>query len=264
MFWAISASLTMVVAVADIAVNASSGGPLAAYDGSSSVLVWATGFGNLVVIAGLLLIGHRWSGRPLGELIPLRRFNPILLLVLLPLGLGISVVLSEADNLLQLFLPSPQWLREMMADLAGHGVASFFALVIVAPLSEEAFFRGFVINGYLKRYGVTKAIVLQALMFAVFHLNPYQMLGAFGIGLVLGVLRWRTGSLWPCIWFHALANGIVFLCLALQLEIPGYSVYVEGGFQPWWFDLVGLICAAVGLTSLLAVLRSSTSDSSPV
>jgi uncharacterized protein len=143
----------------------------------------------------------------------------------------------------------------MYVALSGQGLASCFLLVVVAPVTEELFFRGFVMTGFLKRYRPWTAIVLSSLLFSVFHLIPYQYFGAFVLGLVMAWLRWRTGSLWPCLLLHAAANGTVFVVGGLiDIQIPGFNDSSTPSFQPLWFDLTGVAMAAVGLTALAHVV----------
>lgn len=88
--------------------------------------------------------------------------------------------------------------------------ASFATVCVVAPLLEEMLFRGLILRGFLIHYTPAQAILLQALLFAVFHFNWVQALVAFSLGLVAGWLYWRTRSLIPAIAAHALFNGAAF------------------------------------------------------
>ena len=84
--------------------------------------------------------------------------------------------------------------------------ADFLAAVVVAPLIEEAVYRGFILGGLLRRYSAPTAILVSAVLFALAHLNPYQFVTAFSGGLLLGWIYVRTRSLWPCVILHALTN----------------------------------------------------------
>ena len=54
-------------------------------------------------------------------------------------------------------------------------------------------------------------IVLSALFFALVHGNPVQMPHAFLIGLLLGWMYWRTGSIIPSIAFHWVNNSVAYV-----------------------------------------------------
>ncbi len=109
---------------------------------------------------------------------------------------------------------------EIPSDIAFPGagaVLTFQALVLVTPLTEELFFRGFVLPGLAARLGVGRAIVASAVIFSVFHLDLGVLAPVFVAGLLLGWLYHRTGSLWPGVLVHGGQNA---LALAVQL----YSV----------------------------------------
>jgi membrane protease YdiL (CAAX protease family) len=211
-----------------------------------SAMIWFTAIANTIAFAVLLLIGRAWARRPWGEILPFTRVWHPALLALVPFAFGTGVLLSEVDNATTALLPPPEFLLRMMRELSSSGAASAFTLVVVAPFTEEAFFRGFAMNGFLKRYTPRRAIVASALLFAVFHLNPYQMIGAFALGLVAGWLRFATGSLWPCVALHALNNGLGFAAMHLPFIIPGVNAFDTGDFQPLWLDALGAVLFAAG------------------
>jgi membrane protease YdiL (CAAX protease family) len=96
--------------------------------------------------------------------------------------------------------------------------ATLIAAVIVAPICEEVFFRGFVFTGLCRGMPVGWAIVLSALLFATTHADPGSFVVLFVIGLALAFLRWRTHSIWPGIALHALNNGAAALLIVLIMN----------------------------------------------
>ncbi len=98
---------------------------------------------------------------------------------------------------------------EELAASNGFGVLLIFALMVVigAPIAEELAFRGLLWSGLAKR-GVPPwlTVVVSAAAFAAMHLEPKRFLLLFTIGVVLGIVRWRTGSLGACIIAHAVNN----------------------------------------------------------
>jgi uncharacterized protein len=220
----------------------------------------AIGFINVFALGGVVGVGVLVLRGSVAEFLPFRRFNPWLIPPLILTMAGVSVLLSEVDNLIRTVLPAPAWLVEVMAQafLGGHSLlASVFLLVIIAPLTEELMFRGLVLNAILKRYSAPVAVLFSALLFALIHMNPWQFPAALACGIILGWLFLRTRSLWPCILGHAIMNCGPNLSGILPLEIPGYNT--EFGevivFQPWWFDLAGASALVIGLVLLWAVLR---------
>jgi membrane protease YdiL (CAAX protease family) len=95
--------------------------------------------------------------------------------------------------------------------------ATLLISVLVAPLCEEIFFRGFVFAGFLRALSVGWATLLSALIFAVAHADPGSFVVLFFIGVALAFLRWHTASLWPSIILHTLNNGIGALLIVLVM-----------------------------------------------
>ena len=88
----------------------------------------------------------------------------------------------------------------------------YYAVGLLAPVSEELVFRGAILRallGWTKRHWV--AIALSALLFALIHANPAQMPHAFLIGLLLGWMYYRTGSIVPGIVYHWVNNSIAYV-----------------------------------------------------
>lgn len=94
-------------------------------------------------------------------------------------------------------------------------------LVLIAglvPIAEELFFRGLLYPLLRYQWGADAAIVVSALIFAVAHFIPLLIPALFFVGLFLGLLREKSGSLLPCILFHAMQNGIVLLSINAELS----------------------------------------------
>jgi uncharacterized protein len=108
-------------------------------------------------------------------------------------------------------------------------------VVIAAPLGEEAFFRGFLQPALKDRTGMPRAIVVTALIFAAFHGDKVGFLALFQLGVLFGLLRWKSQSLWPAIGAHA-ANNLIsstlfFLSDASEAELPrwiGVGMWIMG------------------------------------
>lgn len=93
------------------------------------------------------------------------------------------------------------------------------AAIAVAPaVCEEILFRGVVLPSFLRSLGAAGAILASAVLFGLIHLDAtsasaltaYRVPFALAVGVGLGVLRVRTGSLWPPLIAHATLNTITF------------------------------------------------------
>ena len=93
--------------------------------------------------------------------------------------------------------------------------------VIFAPLIEEAFFRGFLFQGFRAHYGWVKGAIISAVIFGAVHLDPVAFIPAVVLGFVLAYIYHRTNSIWPGVILHFLINGFGFLSYYILTQIPG-------------------------------------------
>jgi membrane protease YdiL (CAAX protease family) len=98
------------------------------------------------------------------------------------------------------------------------------ALVLVAPVAEEIFFRGLVYNAWEREYGAMRAVWGSALLFAVIHGSLFALVPIFGLGIALALLYRATRSLPATIVLHASFNAITvtlaLLARAGILDLP--------------------------------------------
>lgn len=214
-----------------------------------------------VIAIGLTLMwGFRRTRASFEEVFPLAPLRPALIVPMILTVIGCAILLSEADNALQSFLPMPARYADIFSRIAGGRSSvwgSLAALVVVAPLTEEFLFRGLILRGFLSRYSARKAILVSGLLFGAFHLNPWQFLGATVVGVLFGWWFAQTRSLVPGIVGHALFNGVPWaLGRVARLEIPGFTAPYGGvEFQPLWFDLGGLLLTGLGLVLVRRMFR---------
>ena len=211
---------------------------------------------NVTTFGAVVIVGSAWSRVSARQLFYLRGFPPGQVLPMLVMMLGLIVVVSELDNILQRFLPIPDWFIEMLSELGlgeGFALGTFIVLVVVAPLTEEPIFRGIMLHGFVRNYGTKWSVFGTAFLFGAIHMNPWQFLGAFILGLFFAWWTLRTKSILPALLGHALNNGmVVFTADVLNVEIQGFNTLEEGvhANQPWWFTLTGVVLLLVGASIL--------------
>ncbi len=164
---------------------------------------------------------------------------PILLLVPLIVLLD-GIAMAWLEKLLPMSASELATLESMM----GGGIGSWVLVCAIAPLVEEMFFRGILLRGMLKRYTPADAMVYSAFIFGVAHLNIYQFVIAFVVGLMAASLYLRTRSLWPGIVLHAGINTMVTVLTA-------YHVDAETSYPLWAWGLA----AGCGLAGTVVLRR---------
>jgi membrane protease YdiL (CAAX protease family) len=201
------------------------------------------------------------SDRPWREALGLRfleaREIPPLLLVLI----GSVTVFSEIYVVIQRFVPVPAEFEAMLRDLLeltnpADSLATVVIAILVAPILEEALFRGVILNGLARRYGPQSASFWTAVFFAVFHLyNPWQVLPTFFLGLVLAWLVLTTRSLLSSIVVHTMFNAASLTMVQLSLERP------PGGHPVPYVVVVvvlGMLAGSMALLTGMAWLEKQT------
>jgi membrane protease YdiL (CAAX protease family) len=103
----------------------------------------------------------------------------------------------------------PDGLKDYPAGWPGLALALVLGAV-VAPITEEIFFRGFLFRGLRKYYPFWFSSGLSALAFAAVHLVPGAIVTIGAMGFLLAWLRERSGSIWPSIAMHMINNVIYF------------------------------------------------------
>ncbi|MBI3886030.1 MAG: CPBP family intramembrane metalloprotease [Opitutae bacterium] len=213
---------------------------------------WALVVINTTAAALVLRVQLRRSHATWGQLATWGANWVSLLPFVVLLVLGEGILLSEFDNRVSVILPRPDWVVEFslrLVDLARHPIGAPFALVVMAAVTEEFLFRGLILRGLLARFTPRRAIVVSAALFALMHMNPWQMPGAFLGGVVLGWVYFRTRSLALCICGHGFHNALSLFVPSLPFVIDGFNRPLAPGqilFQPWWLDLLGLVLVGGG------------------
>ncbi len=224
--------------------------PLALYDYYNDTETLYNPFKKVVLgvgsLAFILYYGYRHTGHPLRLVFPVRRFNYLVIPLLFLFFMGAHPLLNRVNEWVEKVLPPPLWFWEMFGRIFDNdfGMAgAFLKVVIVAPVAEELIFRGVIMHGLMRNYKPAKAVFYSGLLFALFHLNPWQFPATFVLGLILGWLMIRTRNILLCMAGHAINNLLVLL-----------SVTYLGQVEP--FPAGNLGKGAILLISLALVLLS--------
>ena len=196
---------------------------------------------NLLVLLFVSLFGIRKSGNRLVPIVGELRSSSILIFPVLIIMVLCNIVLL--DPLINL-IPGAEWFSEMIEQSLQRDWPTFISVVLIAPIFEEFILRGIVLEGFLKNYDPKKAIIQSSLIFGVLHFNPWQFVGAFLMGLLLGWVYYRTRSLIPCIFIHLLNNLISFLGF---MYLDEDMVTIEKMFPATWHFVAAILLAGVGL-----------------
>lgn len=79
-------------------------------------------------------------------------------------------------------------------------------ICVIGPMGEELLFRGYVLKGLRDKYGTALAFCVSLLLFSLWHLNIVSIFNAFTLGIILGLLYIKTGSVFSCMITHVFYN----------------------------------------------------------
>ena len=125
------------------------------------------------------------------------------------------------------------------------GIAGILHSCIIVPIVEEIGFRGIFLAGLLKsRCRPWLAILITAIVFALFHMSLVKIISTFGFGIIIGWLYWRTGSIIPGIIIHIVNNSLCIVFAFIDLSIESLAIWCvilvvclsSLAYGVWWFE----------------------------
>lgn len=187
---------------------------------SDGGLLAAQGLFELSLLFVAIGVASEWSFRPLGPALGrlgLRRAVPkdfgLALLTLLVYYIGAALFASLV-------------LQPEQEDIGGElgvgdpnlliAISAVLVIAVVAPVTEELFFRGFVFAGLRSRWPLWPSALGVGLIFGLVHAPTglTAVVPLAGLGVALCWLYDRTGSLWPCVFAHVINNGLALLVVS--------------------------------------------------
>ena len=179
--------------------------------------------------------------------IPLPVFGGVLVMFF-----GFEIIKSELNNILTNLLPIP----DGFFNSAFQKSNNVFLIIIFTSLfpgfSEEVFFRGVIARRFFRSYSPVRAILLSAALFGIFHINPWQTVNAFYLGIFLGWIYLHYRSIWLCMFVHAYHNVLAYY---MSLPYVAADSYSQTWRHPLWFDALGILLFGFGLFAVIILSR---------
>ena len=129
-------------------------------------------------------------------------------------------LIQLSDAILRTF-EHQETFTERIYQTAQSPILLYIAIVGIAPLFEELLFRGFLFHGLQSSHlGSFGAITISAIGWATLHIqyDPLVISQIFLFGLLFGLARWRTHSLWIPLSMHCLNNFLSLLLIGMKLR----------------------------------------------
>lgn len=235
-------------AVVPAIVRATSADAEASQSGAD-IIQWCYAFLAPVFYILAVIVGGRADGTDVVAALGIRR-RPALWQVGLTIALAILCIFA--------FLPLATWIQQLFALMGynpalpypdytsnwGNMLLGLAALSVMPALGEEVLCRGLAF-GALRQKGTQFGILMSALLFALLHGSPIQLIHQFLIGAIMALLVHLTRTVWTSVIFHFCNNAAVILYEFVKKQ-AGWTYTL-----PWWGFL---IMFAVGVPSVVALL----------
>lgn len=186
----------------------------------------------LIIIASILIRGK-------GFKLPFRLGLPKGVLVKVTLLSMLAMVpLMYLVNIMTELLDLPDIMKDQFEAMSLSPWA-IWVIALIAPVAEELCFRYGICESMLESRLKDKVkpnqwawitIGVSAIVFAVIHMNPAQMLGAFAFGLFFGWLYMQTRSIWPVMLCHIFNN---MLAVVIMRVFPSDTKLMDFTPEPW-------------------------------
>ncbi len=177
----------------------------------------------------ILIYGFNKTKAPLFDVFPVKFFNPLIVVPIITFLWAAHNLLEIPGAFLDKYIPAPDWFWEMFNKIFEGDFGWWGALMkvaIVAPIVEELIFRGLIFNGLRRNYTAFTAVFMSALLFALFHLNPWQFPATFVLGLLLGWIMLRTNNILLAILGHSINNFLVLVSMTYWQEIRSNAFFL--------------------------------------
>ncbi|MDZ4667509.1 MAG: CPBP family intramembrane glutamic endopeptidase [bacterium] len=126
---------------------------------------------------------------------------------------------------------------------------NIFVVALVPAISEEFLFRGVLYQYTRIIFGnVWVAIIISALIFSGFHGQFYGFLPRFALGILMGYLFYKSGSIWVPILAHFVNNAMAVIMIYYEKDLTIFKIFDESYEFPWYISVLSI-------ASVVAVCR---------
>ncbi len=188
------------------------------------------------VITLIIFLKTKWTPLTRGYLLS-KPWGTLLWVALFSLGTIIPLSFLYEQLGIEMDENTQQIITSMMKEPWGY-----VAVGILAPLAEEVVFRGAILRtllGIMSKKNHWVAIMISAAIFGVVHANLAQFVNALLMGLLLGWMYYRTGSLVPGILLHWVNNTMAYVLANIMPQSDGKLIDLFHGDEKTMYYAVG-------------------------
>lgn len=155
-----------------------------------------------------------------------------------------TLMLLSSMWIISMAMSKMTWIPNLLEQSFQQIISSWVGIALVAvigPIVEEYAFRGAITRVLLEKYSPTKAILISAAIFGLFHINPAQVVPAFFMGIILAWVYFRTASLIPVIIMHIINNSISVWLMYKYPDVKEVNELIDPSMQ----IVITIVAAAV-------------------
>lgn len=165
------------------------------------------------------------------------------------IAVSAAIVVAIIGQLINLVFPFPPDYLEKLSGVFNMDIPTWqmFLLIAVLPgVCEELLFRGFLMR-FFEGKKFWYPVLITALLFAVFHLDPFRLLPTFLLGTLLGYLALRSGSLFNSMLSHALNNALALFIVTYAAKPWLRFLIVDAENLQYWVVIPAILVLAASL-----------------
>ena len=231
---------------------------------------WSTVIGQILfLLVPALILTHLRYGKIL-EPLRFRKVDPMQLVVVLVGTIALQQVL-QGYMLLQEAIPLPAAIEKILIPikqmmetmlrilLTAHSAGDFILVLVmvavVPAVSEEILFRGLVQGDLARSVGGWKSAVIAGVVFGVYHLNPFSLVPIVAIGVVFGLIVYRSGNIILSMAAHFLNNALAAIAVRVGVADDFLFTAPYGGANTMAVALNTLVCGVVFVALMWYFMR---------
>ncbi|MCY6355021.1 CPBP family intramembrane glutamic endopeptidase [Clostridium sp. ZS2-4] len=170
-----------------------------------------------------------------------RKFKYKYILPIIFLTIGFTLMLSPISKF-----------EVNIYSMSKEGIIGFLGLLIFVPIFEEILFRGIIYNKLRENIDVFSAIIIQALIYGLFHGNAFQAVYTGVLGVILAIVYTWSDSIWTSILTHGIFNLLGLIIMPLLIN---FSKGVTRFYIPI-YTTIGIIILFVSFRNLYRIART--------
>lgn len=148
------------------------------------------------------------------------------------------------------------FLFKTKAEVPNFSTMYVLSLLLLAPFFEELLFRKVIFTGLLSKYNVNVSILVSSVFFALIHFMPSQIIGAFFLGIVLGLLYYLTADILYPIVYHAMANAVGLFMVVFRAWFKG-SVLLDSTIFHIVVIILGIVILLFPIRKLVQIMHKT-------